>query len=184
MSNLQATLRALVMHLHSLEVLMLSLNEMIYNDTKSEKFLSCFLGLIDTRRNGLHFINAGHCPPIVVRAQDGTFEELSTGGTVVGLFPDSEYQRGSVQLEPGDILVCCTDGITEACNVNEDEFGTEGLAKCVAMHRTKPAQQIVDAVLAEVTAFARGGPHQDDKVLMLVKVTGPGQWQQASGKAE
>ena len=184
MSNLQATLRALVMHLHSLEVLMLSLNEMIYNDTKSEKFLSCFLGLIDTRRNGLHFINAGHCPPIVVRAKDGTYEELSTGGTVVGLFPDSEYQRGSVQLEPGDILVCCTDGITEACNINEDEFGTEGLAKCVAENRTKPAQQIVDAVLDEVSAFARGGPHQDDKVLMLVKVTGPGQWQQASGKSE
>jgi serine phosphatase RsbU (regulator of sigma subunit) len=80
--------------------------------------------------------------------------------------------------------VCCTDGITEACNVNEDEFGTEGLAKCVAEHRTKPAQQIVDAVLAEVSTFARGGPHQDDKVLMLVKVTGPGQWQQASGKTE
>lgn len=184
MSNLQATLRALVMHLHSLEVLMLSLNEMIYNDTKSEKFLSCFLGLIDTRRNGLHFINAGHCPPIVIRGKDGTYEELSTGGTVVGLFPDSEYERGSVQLEPGDILVCCTDGITEACNINEDEFGTEGLAKCVAEHRTKPAQQIVDAVLSEVSTFARGGPHQDDKVLMLVKVTGPGQWQQGSGKTE
>ncbi|HEU5402447.1 MAG TPA: SpoIIE family protein phosphatase [Terriglobales bacterium] len=179
MSNLQATLRALAMHLHSLEVLMLSLNEMIYNDTKSEKFLSCFLGLIDTRRNGLHYINAGHCPPLVVRGKDGSHEELSTGGTVIGLFPDSLYQRGSVQLEPGDILVCCTDGITEACNTNEEEFGIDGLAKCVAMHRAKSAQQIVDAVLAEVTAFSRGGPHQDDKVLMLIKVTASGELQQA-----
>jgi phosphoserine phosphatase RsbU/P len=180
MSNLQATLRALAMHLHSLETLMLSLNEMICNDTKSQKFLSCFLGLIDTRRNGLHYINAGHCPPIVVRGRDGSHEELSTGGTVIGLFPDIHYQRGSVRLEPGDILVCCTDGITEACNKKEEEFGIEGLAKCVALHSTKSAQQIVDAVLAEVTTFSRGGPHQDDKVLMLIKVTASGELQQAS----
>jgi sigma-B regulation protein RsbU (phosphoserine phosphatase) len=182
MSNLQATLRALVMHLHSLEVLMLSLNEMIYNDTKNEKFLSCFLGLIDTRRNGLHYINAGHCPPLVVRGADGTYEELSTGGTVVGLFPDTQYQRGSAQLEAGDILVCCTDGITEACNLQEDEFGTERLAAAVAKNRHKAPQQIVDAVFAEVTEFARGGPHQDDKVLMVVKVTGSGEAEQAGGK--
>jgi sigma-B regulation protein RsbU (phosphoserine phosphatase) len=180
MSNLQATLRALAMHLHSLETLILSLNEMICNDTKSEKFLSCFLGLIDTRRNGLHYINAGHCPPLVVRGRDGSYEELSTGGTVIGLFPDTPYHRGSVQLEPGDILVCCTDGITEACNTKEEEYEIAGLAKCVALHRTKSAQQIVDAVLAEVTAFSRGGPHQDDKVLMLIKVTASGELQQAS----
>lgn len=182
MSNLQATLRALVMHLHSLEVLTLSLNEMIYNDTKSQKYLSCFLGLIDTRRNGLHFINAGHCPPIVVRAKDGSYEELSTGGTVVGLFPDSEFQRGTVQLEPGDILVCCTDGITEACNTKEDEYGTERLAATIAKNRHHPPQKILDSVMSEVAEFSRGGPHQDDKVLMIVKVTGTGAAEQASGK--
>jgi sigma-B regulation protein RsbU (phosphoserine phosphatase) len=95
MSNLQATLHALVTHLHSLEVLALSLNEMICNDTKSRKFLSIFLGLLDTRRNRLHYINAGHVPPIVVNAETGEYELLQAGGTVVGLFPDSEYSRGS-----------------------------------------------------------------------------------------
>jgi phosphoserine phosphatase RsbU/P len=183
MSNLQATLRALVMHLHSLEVLMLSLNEMIFNDTKSEKFLSCFLGLVDTRRHGLHYINAGHCPPILVNGETGSYKALEEGGTVVGLFPDSEYTRGSAQLLPGDILVCCTDGITEACNVKEDEYGTEGLAAAVAKHRDRSAQQIVEAVLEEVRAFAVGGPHIDDKVLMVVKVTDEGKMEQARGKA-
>ena len=179
MSNLQATLRALSMHLHSLEVLMLSLNEMMYNDTKSEKYLSCFLGLVDTKRNGLHYINAGHCPPILVSGADGSFQKLEKGGTVVGLFPDVEYERGSLQMNPGDILVLSTDGITEACNINEDEFEAEGLAAAVARHRTKSAKEIVSLVLAEVNEFARGGPHVDDKVLMVLKITNDGTLDQA-----
>lgn len=171
MSNLQATLRALVMHLHSLEVLMLSLNEMMHKDTKSAKYLSCFMGLVDTRRNGLHYINAGHCPPILVSGADGSYSLLEKGGTVIGLFPGTEYQRGSVQMKPGDIFVSYTDGITEACNLKEEEFGTDAVARAIARHRHLPAQQIVENVLAEVNEFARGGPHADDKVLMVVKVT-------------
>ena len=114
MSNLQATLRALVMHLHSLEVLALSLNEMIFNDTKSEKYLSCFLGLVDTRRGGLHYINCGHCPPVLVHGEDGKFELLEEGGTVIGLFPTAEYRRGSVRLNPCDVLICCTGSARRA----------------------------------------------------------------------
>jgi phosphoserine phosphatase RsbU/P len=171
MSNLQATLRALVMHLHSLEVLALSLNEMMYNDTKSRKYLSIFLGLVDTRRNGLHYINAGHVPPILINGETGEYKLLQDGGTVVGLFPTAEYTRGSAQLNPGDILVTSTDGITEACNENDDEFGYDKLAECVAKHRHKSADQIIEAVLAEVKEYSKQGVHVDDKVLMILKVT-------------
>ncbi len=174
MSNLQATLRALVMHLHSLEVLTLSLNEMICNDTKSQKFLSMFLGLVDTRRNGLHYINAGHVPPILIDGETGKYQPLEDGGTVIGLFLATEYQRGSAKLKAGDILVCCTDGILEANNETDDEFGTERLAASVFQHRQKPAQELVDAVLADVNAFSVRGNHVDDKVLMVLKVTGSG----------
>lgn len=174
MSNLQASLRALVNHLHSLEVLTLSLNEMIYHDTKSRKFLSIFLGLVDTRGRGLHYINAGHVPPLLIRAQAGTqpggYEQLDKGGLVIGLFPHAEYERGSVKLQPGDVLVCCTDGILEAENAQHEEFGHERLAATVAHHRHKSAQAIVDAVLADVKAFSRTGEHVDDKVLMIMKV--------------
>jgi len=173
MSNLQATLRALVMHLHSLEVLALSLNEMIYNDTKSEKYLSCFLGLVDTRRNGLHYINAGHVPPILVDGATGNYTLLEEGGTVVGLFPKTDYTRGTVQLKAGDILVCCTDGILEACNENEEEFGQEKLAASVLKHREKSAQGIIEAVLAEVNRWCHG-VQADDKVLLVMKVNSDG----------
>jgi len=171
MSNLQATLRALVMHLHSLEVLALSLNEMMYNDTKSRKYLSIFLGLVDTRRNGLHYINAGHVPPILINGETGEYKLLQDGGTVVGLFPTAEYERGSARLNPGDILVTSTDGISEACDVNDEEYGYDRLAKCVAKHRTRSADQIIEAVLAEVKEYSKDGVHRDDKVLMVLKVT-------------
>jgi sigma-B regulation protein RsbU (phosphoserine phosphatase) len=173
MSNLQATLRALVMHLHSLEVLALSLNEMIYNDTKSEKYLSCFLGLVDTRRNGLHYINAGHVPPILVDGETGRYTLLEEGGTVVGLFPKTDYTRGTAQLKAGDILVCCTDGILEACNEQEEEFGSERLAASVLRHREKSAQAIIEDVLAEVNQWCLG-VQADDKVLMVMKVSSDG----------
>jgi phosphoserine phosphatase RsbU/P len=171
MSNLQATLRALVMHLHSLEVLALSLNEMMYNDTKSRKYLSIFMGLIDTRRNGLHYINAGHVPPILINGETGEHKLLQDGGTVVGLFPTAEYERGSAKLNPGDVLVTSTDGITEASDANDEEFGYERLADCVSRNRHKTAEQIIEAVLEEVRAYAVGGLHVDDKVLMVLKVT-------------
>ena len=174
MSNLQATLRALVNHLHSLEVLSTSLNEMIYLDTKSEKYLSCFLGLVDTKRGGLHYINAGHVPPMLVRADQSGVAMLEEGSTVVGLFPKSEYRRGSVQMKPGDVLVCCTDGILEACDHQEEEFGKERLAECIAQHQSKSAQGIVDAVLAEVNAFSKTGKYTDDKVLMILKMNESG----------
>jgi sigma-B regulation protein RsbU (phosphoserine phosphatase) len=173
MSNLQATLRALVMHLHSLEVLTLSLNEMIYNDTKSEKYLSCFLGLVDTRRNGLHYINAGHVPPILVDGNKGTYTLLEDGGTVIGLFPKTDYSRGTAQLKTGDILVCCTDGILEACDENDEEFGSEKLAAAVLKHREKTAQGIIEAVLGEVNQWCHG-IQADDKVLMVMKVNSDG----------
>jgi len=171
MSNLQATLRALVMHLHSLEVLALSLNEMMYNDTKSRKYLSIFLGLVDTRRNGLHYINAGHVPPILVNGETGEHKLLQDGGTVVGLFPTAEYQRGSARLNAGDILVASTDGITEACDANDEEFGYERVAECVSRNRHKTADQIIEALLAEVKEYSKEGIHIDDKVLMVLKVT-------------
>lgn len=174
MSNLQASLRALVMHLHSLEVLTMSLNEMIFNDTKSRKFLSLFLGLIDTRRNGLHYINAGHVPPLLIHGDGRPHQELTEGGTVVGLFPQTEYQRGSVKLATGDILVCCTDGIVEASNKQDDEYGSGRLAASVARHRAKSAHAIVDAVATEVAGFSAGGQHVDDKILMITKVTKEG----------
>src|SRR6266478_6413711 len=142
---------------------------MILADTRSGKFMSAFLGLIDTERHGLHYINAGHVPPLLVR-RTGEVLSLEEGGMVIGLFNAVEYDRGSVKLMPGDILAFCTDGIMEAANTDEDEFGAERLADSIRRHRDLPANDLVREVVREVAEYSRGGPHIDDKVLMVVKV--------------
>ncbi|HLJ86519.1 MAG TPA: SpoIIE family protein phosphatase [Candidatus Angelobacter sp.] len=170
MSNLQSTLRALVMHLHSLEVLAFSLNEMLYNKTKAGKYLSVFLGLVDTRRNIIHYINAGHVPPVLVRGTTGEIKLLEEGGTVIGVFPAADYTRGSIQLNAGDVLVCCTDGVLEVADEQNQEYGTLRLAECVQRNREKNAQGIVDAVLTEAASYSTASMNVDDKFLIVMKV--------------
>src|SRR5580700_5405742 len=169
MANLQATLHALLAHLHSLERLVESLNDMILADTRGQKFMTMFVGLLDQPHRTLHYVNAGHVPPAVVRA-DGSVEYLREGGMVVGLFPSVHYDRGHVRLNVGDIVVACTDGITEAMDKESEEFGQPRLVELCVRERAKPAQEIVDIVLKEVDLFSRGGTHEDDRVIMILKV--------------
>ncbi|MGH6933676.1 MAG: PP2C family protein-serine/threonine phosphatase [Dongiaceae bacterium] len=169
MANLQATIRALVTHVHSLERIVSLVNEMILTDTRGGKFMTMFAGLLDHRHRGFHYVNAGHVPPAVVRP-NGETVLLSAGGIVVGIFPGSTYERGFVRLEPGDIVVACTDGITEAMDRQENEYGLERLTRAVHRQRDLPAPRIVENVLAEVDEYSRGGPHDDDRVLLVLKV--------------
>ena len=109
----------------------------------------------------------------IVDGETGRYTLLEEGGTVVGLFPKTDYTRGTAQLKAGDILVCCTDGILEACNEQEEEFGSERLAASVLRHREKSAQAIIEDVLAEVNQWCLG-VQADDKVLMVMKVSSDG----------
>jgi sigma-B regulation protein RsbU (phosphoserine phosphatase) len=170
MSNLQATLRALVLHLHSLDEITESLNRMILNDTRSQKYLSIFLGLIDVRRKGLHYINCGHVPPMVVRPGSDPIA-LTEGGMVIGLFEGVRFERGYARLQRGDIVVLCTDGITESMNAQHEEYGTDRLVECVLSVTDQSAAEIVSTVNADVTRFSRYGAHTDDKVMIAIKVT-------------
>jgi sigma-B regulation protein RsbU (phosphoserine phosphatase) len=169
MANLQATLHALLAHLHSLERLVESLNDMILSDTRGQKYMTMFVGLLDQPHKTFHYVNAGHVPPAVVRA-NGEVEYLREGGMVVGLFPSVHFDRGHVRLGTGDILVACTDGITEAMDRNDDEFGSDRLVQLVGKERALRAPEIVKSVLTEVDLFSRGGTHEDDRVILIMKV--------------
>jgi sigma-B regulation protein RsbU (phosphoserine phosphatase) len=169
MSNLQATLRALVLHLHSLNEIAEALNRMIWNDTRAQKYMSLFMGLIDLRRKGIHYINCGHVPPVIVRPQQELIP-LTEGGMVIGLFEKAVYDRGQAKFQTGDVLVLCTDGITESMDAQNDEFGSERLIQSVRSAADRTASEIVEAVAADVARFSRQGTHIDDKVLIAIKV--------------
>lgn len=170
MSNLQATLRALVLHLHSLNDIAESVNKMILHDTRGEKYMTMFMGLIDTRRKAIHYINCGHVPPVIVRPGSNPIE-LTEGGMVIGLFENVQFDRGHINFQPGDILVLCTDGITEAMDADSREFGVERLVASVTPVTDRKAKEIVVKVCDDVTEFSRGGTHMDDKVMLAIKIT-------------
>ena len=169
MSNLQATLRALVLHLHSLNDIAESVNKMILHDTRGEKYMTMFMGLIDLRRKAIHYINCGHVPPVIVRPGSEPIQ-LTEGGMVIGLFENVQYDRGHVKFQTGDILLLCTDGITEAMDVESEEFGTERLIASVNQVTDKKAKEIVLKVCDDVTIYSKGGTHMDDKVMLAIKI--------------
>ncbi len=169
MSNLQATLRALVLHLHSLDEIAESLNRMILNDTRSQKYLSIFMGLIDVRRKGLHYINCGHVPPVIIRPNHAPIP-LTDGGMVIGLFENARYERGHIKLQGGDVLILCTDGITESMDPQHEEYGAERLIHCVQGVGEQKAGEIVSFVATDVARFSRHGTHLDDKVMIVIRV--------------
>jgi sigma-B regulation protein RsbU (phosphoserine phosphatase) len=169
MSNLQATLRALVLNLQSLNHLAESVNHMILAGTRGGKYLTMFLGLIDIPRKAIDYINCGHVPPVIVRTE-GESVDLREGGMVVGLFDNVQYQSGQFKFQAGDVLVLCTDGITESMDEEQEEYGMERLVNCVRGAITQSAAEIVNAVNADVAGFSRKGTHLDDKVMIALKV--------------
>jgi sigma-B regulation protein RsbU (phosphoserine phosphatase) len=128
----------------------------------------CFVRL-DRSRGVMSYANAGHNPPLVARA-DGALERLTIGGTVLGVFPEADYRTGEVALRPGDRLLLYTDGITEARNAADEEFGEERLADALTRHRHLDARALFEGVLDEVTRFTADRGFQDDATLLVVAV--------------
>lgn len=176
MANVQATLHALADHLDSLEKLPATINQKILAGAKASmaagrptKYLSMFLALVENEGRRLRYVNAGHVPPAVIRA-DGKQEWLETGGMIVGLLPDLQFESGTIELGAGDLLVACTDGITEAMDAEGNEYSRPRLAELVKKLRTQPPQEIVSSVLREVEAHSLGGMYEDDRILLVMKV--------------
>jgi len=112
------------------------------------------------------YSNAGHNPPLVVRA-DGSTTTLSEGGMVLGIFPDNAYEQGQIAIARGDRVVFYTDGITEARSPDGEEFGEERLATVAIETRRAPVEEMKAALLTAVNTFT-GGKFEDDATLIVV----------------
>ncbi|MFI5119334.1 MAG: SpoIIE family protein phosphatase [Thermoanaerobaculia bacterium] len=144
------------------------LNEMVFRRTSPEKFITFFLALYDPESGSVVFTNAGHNPGILVRASGAT-EMLGAHGPPLGLFPGKTYGSGTFTLEPGDLLALYTDGLTEAANPEDEEFGTPRLVETLVKARGGSVAEI-EATLGEaLVSFTAGTPFGDDRTLVLLK---------------
>ncbi len=181
MANLQATLRSNV-SLYQREVLAGSgsrngtgtvahvvkrINEQVYHHTSANKFASFFYAVYDERTYALTYCNAGHNPPIFMRREG--CQKLSTGGTVVGIFPDADYEEEKLELVPGDLLLAYTDGIVESVNEYGEEFGEERLINLVNENRAQSAENIQRVVVERVLDWAFEEERDDDMTLIVAK---------------
>ena len=118
------------------------------------------------------YVNAGHNPPMLFRQVNGGQEvqRLDTGGPVIGLMEECCYRQGQVTLEAGDVLVAYTDGVSEAMNGSDIEWGEERLMEAVWPNRDTPACGLIDRMIASADAFVAGAPQYDDMTLVIVRV--------------
>jgi sigma-B regulation protein RsbU (phosphoserine phosphatase) len=101
-------------------------NLQAYASSLADRYATVVYGVFDRSTRMLRYVNAGHTPPVVLR-RNGSIDTLETGGAPVGMFPDSSYEEGLVQLDPGDVVIAYTDGVIEAANQSGEEWGVQGL---------------------------------------------------------
>lgn len=144
-------------------------NRMIYEDAKSNMFVTLFYAVLDSRTMTLDYVNAGHNPPLLLQGESSTVRLLKAKGIALGVIDEVDLQSVRVDLKPGDVLVLYTDGVTEAINAAEEEFGEERLFAIITQNRNRPAQEIMDEILAGITAYAGDTPQYDDITLMILR---------------
>jgi phosphoserine phosphatase RsbU/P len=168
MANLQASVKAFVAQADSPAELCAKLNSVLCDTVAPGKFVTLFYGIIDSQRRQLHYENAGHCLPLLVHADGSILMPASYSG-VLGLFSHWTYQNSDVQLQSGDCLVLMTDGVLEAANGDEEEFGYQRLIEVVKEKRGSGVHGIRTAILESVSEFCNGR-FDDDASLIVVTV--------------
>jgi sigma-B regulation protein RsbU (phosphoserine phosphatase) len=170
MMALQARVQVLAEDPGDLGGFMVRLNKATCAKCPSNRFVTFFFCVLDANTGELTFANAGHNPPILVRAS-GEAEMLAGGGPVLGILPIAPYSQQRTMLERGDMLVLYSDGVTEATNINYDEYGEDRFIDVLREHRQEPAEAIVEAVTRSLTEFAAGAPQADDITLVVARRT-------------
>jgi len=169
MSSLQARVQVLFEDGDELARKIGRLNKAVSANCPDNRFITFFMSILDPKTGELVYTNAGHNPPVVVRA-DGQFEMLKgAGGVILGILPMATYQEARVTLNPGDTLILFSDGVTEAANPQDDEFGEERLGALIARMKGRSAEEMVQAIHEAVTGFTEGAPAADDITVVVAR---------------
>ena len=167
MSSLQAALRPLMWEARSPREVCAKLNRILCEIAPVGKFVSFFYAVLDSRDHRLTYCNAGHNPPLLLRA-NGTACELNAAGAVLGQFPDWVYEQSDLQLHPGDRLMLFTDGLVEACNQNHEPFGEENLIRIARENRGSGADELKTLLMRAASEHC-GARFQDDASMIVLR---------------
>jgi sigma-B regulation protein RsbU (phosphoserine phosphatase) len=175
MASLQASLRGETSHgTTDLAGLIGNLNKRVFEASTSNRYATFFYGQYTPETHRVDYVNAGHNPPILVRRNGAGWEvsELAATGTVVGLIMTTEYDQASVHLSPGDYLVAFTDGISEAMNHDDEEWGEERLTETIraCAEASLTANEMVKRILSAADTFVAGAKQHDDMTVVVLRV--------------
>jgi sigma-B regulation protein RsbU (phosphoserine phosphatase) len=167
MSNLQATIRTLMLSREDPALIIKRANRLIHATTSSEKYITFFLGILDTDEHSITYCNAGHDQPLHI--QELKTEQLLPGGIPLGFLSDFDYAASCTTLAVNDIIVIYTDGVTEAMNCQEEEFGLENVLNICNENKTAGASELLKILLEAINKYTRGAPQMDDITLVILK---------------
>jgi phosphoserine phosphatase RsbU/P len=172
MSNIQSAIHSFLKlydeKIFDISDVTMKINELIYENTTIEKFITFFWGILDTEINSFTYINAGHNPPIHVLKNNLSL--LDKGGLMLGVLgKDVQYESGEVYLDNDSVLLFYTDGVTEAVDKNDDEFGEERLTRTIQSNAHKSADSILSIIQSGIETFASGLHQHDDITLIVLK---------------
>lgn len=171
MSNFQAHLRALINYHHNLRQLVAALNKAVLNITKGDKFITLFIGKLDEKTGLLKYISAGHVPPLLIRGEE--IKELKEGTTILGMFDELPFLHvGKIHLEPGDILMAFTDGLSEVSDYRGRAFGMQQLGHLVQNHQADKLRDIQKKLLETLIKFKGDRNFADDLTLLGLRYLG------------
>ena len=169
MANMQATLRALLGRTPSLPALAELASTLLYASTSPEKYVTAALVELDPRSGTLRFVGAGHVDTLILRAS-GDVVTLSSTGTALGLLPPGmPFGEALLHLAPGDTLVLFSDGVPEAQNIFDEEFGEDRLVEVLREAAAEPAEVVIDRLMMAIDAFVGGAPQFDDITLLVLR---------------
>ncbi len=170
MATYQASLKTLAGIYSSLTDLAGRMNNYACSNSQDgRRFTTTFIAEYDPATRGLVYVNAGHNPPIL-RRQTGAIERLSEGGVPLGIQENASYKSGSITLQSGDWLVIFTDGVTEAENIRQEEYGEARFMVLLYANQTMTPPVLLNTILADIEHFVGNTPQHDDITLMLLKV--------------
>ncbi len=168
MAFLRASLRAATHIGYAPHISMTKVNYLLWESIERNQFVTAFYGVLDAMNRTLAYANAGHNPPLLIDAEGDThFEER--GGVPLGMFRDTRYYEYYVTLEPGQMLVLYTDGVTEAMNANDEEYGLDRMVDAVKRGRHLSARELIDSVHRDVIDWTEGRGAHDDVTFFVVK---------------